>query len=302
MDELFKKERSELVTARMELCEAAIEINGQKLEPDETKGYVQFNIGQGLQVTEDGQLVGINAYRSSIHPGTVANSYQSMLHQVFNRGHEMKAHDPENISRDHIVGAIVGVEFPKSPMRGWGLKSMNGGVNPIIRAAAVIHKKAEGVGKILSEHLTGKHNWTVSMEAKYNMLDSGFVVGQRGDAKKKQEEMLAQLTPEEFSSLGLGYIPIEAAPDELLECYNMDKSLVDKPWGNLPVYLMKGGINGRIHFGGVGWVRYGAEREAEITQLLASDPNAAGAEGIEAMLEVSKNIFINLKKIVDSPA
>lgn len=45
----------------------------------------------------------------------------------------------------------------------------------------------------------------------------------------------------------------------------------------LPVVLLKGGINGQVQFKGVGLVRYGAERQAEIQQILASDPNALEA-------------------------
>lgn len=46
-------------------------------------------------------------------------------------------------------------------------------------------------------------------------------------------------------------------------------------WQGSEVAVVKGGINGTVHCKGVGLVRYGAELEARIGQLLASDPEAA---------------------------
>jgi hypothetical protein len=45
-------------------------------------------------------------------------------------------------------------------------------------------------------------------------------------------------------------------------------------WKGLPVTLLKGGVSRRVHFRGVGLVRHGAEREAQIAQLLATFPDA----------------------------
>ena len=280
------------------LCANAIDIAGMKLVPDESKAYADFSIAHAFPV--------VTAYGTSLHPGTVANSYQSMLHQVFNQAHLMKAYDTSKekneIPRDHILGSIVAVEFPQTPMGGWRLAREKAAA-PSIRAAAVIHKHAERVPKILGEHLGGRHKWTVSMEVDYSILASGFVVGQRDAAKKKQAELMAEFTPDEFTNFGLGYVAMEQAPEELLDAYDFDRRMMKRnaTWDGLPVTLLKGGINGQVHFRGVGLVRYGAEREAQIAQILASDPGRledGGWEmenGVAALKEYFQAVAVGLE-------
>jgi hypothetical protein len=273
------------------LCANAIEIAGMKLLPDASKAYAEFSIAHTWPV--------VTAWGTSMHPGTVANSWPSMRHQVFNLAHLMKSYDssPEKneIPRDHILGSIVAVEFPPTPAGGWRLS--NDAAAPGIRAAAVIHKYAERVPKILGEHLGGRHKWTVSMEVDYSLLDSGFVIGNRAEAKKPQESLMAETTPQEFAALGLGYVPITDAADALLEVYDFDQHRVrpSASWDGLPVTLLKGGVNGQVHFRGVGLVRYGAEREAQIAQILATDPDRLTEDDeMEAGLAVLKEYFAGI--------
>ena len=68
----------------------------------------------------------------------------------------------------------------------------------------------------------------------------------------------------------------------MLECYNPGKKTVDRTWGRLPVILMTGGVCERNHYGGVGMVRYAAEKDAEIQQVLAD-------EGVVDFLQVVKD-------------
>ncbi|HVM48372.1 MAG TPA: hypothetical protein VMU04_10110 [Candidatus Acidoferrum sp.] len=252
----------------VELCaNTVVDIAGERLTPDDTKAYAEFFIAHAFPV--------VTAHGTSLHPGTVANSFRSMRHQVFNRAHLMKAYDKSGkgeIPRDHILGSIVAVEFPQTPGGGWRVGSRRD--PPAIRAAAVIHKHAEGVPKILGEHLSGRHKWTVSMEVDYNLLQSGFVVGQRDQAKDAEAKLMNATTPVEFNELGMGYVPMEQAPESLLETYDYNKLMMKRnaSWEGLPVTMLKGGINGQVHFRGVGLVRYGAEREAVIAQILATDP------------------------------
>jgi hypothetical protein len=270
------------------LCANAIEIAGQKLLPDASKAYAEFSIAHAWPV--------ITAWGTAMHPGTVANSWPSMLHQVFNLAHLMKSYDTSKekneIPRDHVLGSIVAVEYPPTPAGGWRLS--NNSAAPGIRAAAVIHKHAERVPKILGEHLGGRHKWTVSMEVDYSLLHSGFVVGQRPEAKKAQESLMAETTPEEFTVLGMGYVGIEQAPDALLDTYDFAarKMRPNVTWEGLPVTMLKGGVNGQVHFRGVGLVRYGAEREAQIAQILATDPDRLTEDDeLEAGLVVLKEYF-----------
>jgi hypothetical protein len=272
------------------LCANAIDIAGQRLVPDESKAYAEFSISHAWPV--------VTAYGTALHPGTVANSWASMVHQVFNEGHKMRAYDQSSernqIARDFILGTVVAAEYPNTPPGGWRLATEKGAA-PGIRAAAVIHKHAEHVPKILGEHLGGRHKWTVSMEVNYSILSSGFVVLQRGQAGRKAAELLNCFTPDEFTNQGLGYVAMEQAPEELLGTYDFDQRRM-KPnanWQGLPVVLLKGGINGQVHYQGVGLVRYGAEREAQVQQILATDPDALEGltdEGYRGLVEYFRGV------------
>jgi hypothetical protein len=286
-------------------CEAAIEIGGQRLAPDESKAYVEFQISRGLALR--GGRVVRTAYGTAMHASTVFNSHRSMLHQVFNLGHLMRAYDksPERdqIKRDYILGSIVAVEFPKTPAGGWRIFNEDKESVPAIRAVAVVHKMAERVPKVLGEHQAGRHRWTVSQEVLFSAINSGFVIEGRADAKKAQRDLMEQHSPDEFGRLGLGYVPAVEAPEDLLECYSIEKKRVQGAWGNCPVTLMKEGLDGQVHYQGVGLVRYGAEYEAQIQQLLASNPDAVDDEDaieIQAILEVLKKSVEDGKKVLTS--
>ena len=112
------------------LCAAAIDIAGVSLAPDDTKAYLEFTIAHTWPA--------VTAYGTALHPGTVANSYSSLLHQVLNKGHLMRAYDQSKerneIPRDHILGMVVGVEYPQAPVGGWRI----GGAAAHIRAVASV--------------------------------------------------------------------------------------------------------------------------------------------------------------------
>lgn len=262
-----------LFAASTLLCgTTAIEINGMTLTPDESKAYIEYNLSHSWPV--------ITAYGTTLHPGTVAHSFLSMLHQVFNLEHRMKSYlPPEDQANAHdaILGTIVAVEFPKTPYGGWKLEADKSKA-PGIRAVSAVAKAAERVPRIFGEHLGGRHKWTVSMEVNYSLIDSGFVVMNRQKGTTEQRRVMDASTPKDWPET-LGYVPCIDSPDDLLDCFNFKKRAVDGAWAGLPVSLMKGGIGadgkgGRVHYAGVGLVRYGAEREAEIQRLLASDPDA----------------------------
>ena len=271
--------KNEILKARLfgqiALCgESVIELAGQKFTPDQSKAYAKFTLARGFPV--------VTAYGTCLHAGTVANSYASMLHQVLDYDHKIRAYNPKKndgskedenkIARDHVIGTIVAVDFPRAPMGGWKL-GFDKEKAPAIEGVAVIHKQAEKVPQILGEHLGGRHRWSVSLEMDWQFIESGFVVGDRAKATKKQEALMAETTPAELSAGGFGYVTVENAPEELLNCFDLAKRRVVNTWNGLPVSLMHGGLNGDVHFMGVGIVRYGAEREAEIQQILASDPD-----------------------------
>lgn len=244
----------------------AIEFKGRKYFPDETKAYATFSLARGFPV--------VTAYGTCVHPGTIANSFHSLLHQQVDYDHQLKVNSTKKreIANDRIIGGVVDVEFPNAPIGGWKV-GRDKEQSPAINGLMSIYKNADKVKTILGEHLAGRHKWTVSMEMGFSMLGSGFVIGDRDKATKKQTALMAEQTPTELSDLGLGYVALMSAPDDLLKCLNMDQGRIVDNWGACPVTLMQGGINGETHFKGVGIVRYGAEREAEISQILASDPD-----------------------------
>lgn len=256
--------------------EQVLSIAGQKLEPDMTKGYLEFKMAHAFHVTPEGKPGGITGYGTATSAATLSRSYQTLLHQLVDLGHKVKSYDRskdrDKIPRDYPMGSIVAVEYPQTPVTGWDMTMMSDRV-PYIHGAAVIHKQLEKVPQVLGEHLGGRHKWSVSLEMKFHHSKSGFIVHNRSKAKKSQSIVLNEFTPIAFNDLDMGYIAVEAAPKDLKDSYNGPENRIIGPWGDLPVTYLQGGLDGENHFMGMGIVRYGAELEAEISQILASDPD-----------------------------
>jgi hypothetical protein len=273
--------------AGVALCDQAVEINGQKLHPDKTKGYLDFRLSHSLPV--------ITYYGEALHPETIANSFNSMLHQPLNINHAMRIHDKENIPRDRIIGGVVGVEYGRKPSNGWKVPPQREQA-PGVRAVASIFKEADGADKIIGAHQSGRKHYTVSMELNYSNLDSGFLVS--------GEKMPAHDTPEDLLGAGFNYIPAQEAPDDLIATRDFSRNQMrsKKPgggrfgeWQGRDAYWLMGGIGGQVHYKGVGVVELGAEPTAGIGQLLASLEEAELApelgEEIEALLHSLQNIY-----------
>lgn len=253
-----------LLTGELVLCgENTIEIGGQTLRPDAAKGYVEFLISHSFPV--------VTAHGFSLHAGTIANSSASMLHTVLNLGHLMRFYDKENIPRDRILGAIVGLEY----LRADGT-AINGGQtpapkrkqdSPYLRVVASLFKNAEGADRILGSHQSGRKTWTVSMEVDYTMGESGMVV--EGDVPE-----FADTTPPDIRAAGWSYCPWAQCPESLLACF--EKGSVTRPWKKMRPAVLMNGVNGRVQYSGVGIVDKGAEAEAEIIRMAASAAKEVG--------------------------
>lgn len=261
------------VSTRVKLCGETIHINGQNLVPDKTKSYVEFRLSHGFPV--------VTSDLTCLHPNTVRNSYQSMLHQVFNLGHIMKSYDPEQNARDRILGTVVAVEFT-GPYAGSNTNiplQADRAKAPGIRGIAVMHKRAEGVDRILGGHQSGRRKWTVSMENMFSMETSSFLV------RDEKNELCADWeTPDDLKRLGWCHIPCVQAPDKLAECFDDKRVRIGSKWGKRDVLLMAGGLNGTIHYQGVGLAMVGKEPEAEVTTMMAS--GWSGTEIIDALDEL----------------
>jgi hypothetical protein len=255
----------------------AIEIAGMKKTPNQTRGYLEFFLAHAFPV--------VTAYRTGLHAGTVANSWESMWDQNFNYGHRIARYhkgteDEGRIRDDAIIGCVVGVEYPKTPDGGWKLGPIEEA--PGMRCVAALFKQAQRVDRILGEHMSGKHKWTVSMEVDYWLENSGVallargdsVTGQRASLPKSEAELVDANTPDDFKAKGVGYLPLLQAPDDLIKCFSAKEGMWTKPWCEHDLVTLLGGLNGQVHFKGAGSVQYGAEPTATIGQVLAGDLNA----------------------------
>lgn len=253
-------------------ADQVLEIGGVKKKPNKYRGYCEFRLGYCFPV--------ISSYRTSIHSGTLANSWETMVDQNFNYGHQIaryyKGTEAETrVQNDRIVGAIVGVEFAG----GQNPRNFRLGTDkepPGLRCVAALFKQAKGMDRILGQHLSSRHEWTVSMEIDYRLEESGVVLMPREGANTKfpkaEAALIEEHTPAEFRQANLSYLPLLAAPDDLIDCFSEELGVWGKPWHGHDIVTMLGGLDGQIHFKGAGIVQYGAEPTAEIDQLLASKP------------------------------
>lgn len=232
-----------------------IEIAGQKLIPDDTKGYLLCRLAFGFPV--------VNEFGQAFHPQVIANSYTTMLHQNVNLEHTMVAYDPEKNRQDKVVGSVVAVDFPRNPLGGWKIDP-DPAKAPFITAAASFTKLARGMDTIIGKHLSGKHTYSVSLEAAFPFSETAFAVQLKDGQKPKFN------TPADMLAAGWEYVPVMEAPDELLLTYSVKKKRIISDFNNRKVVQMVGGLNNAVHFAGFAIVAYQAEQPAEILQMAAS--------------------------------
>lgn len=143
-----------------------VALSGYK--PDPYKAYLEFDICHSLpEIAGPVQALNYIGYNAQ----TLADSHQSLLHQQFNIRHLLKAYGNEEdnkIARDRIIGCVVATSYPKMPMGGWVA-----GQSIPVRAAATIFKLAEGVPKLLGDHLTSRNKQSVSIESVTNFGNIG---------------------------------------------------------------------------------------------------------------------------------
>jgi len=148
---------------------------------------------------------------------------------------------------------------------GWRLDSRD--APPSISGLGVLFKQTTGMQQIIGNHQAGRHKYTVSMEADYRHMDSGIAIATNGG------KQLFDTTPDHFAAAGYDYVPVAEAPEELLAALTQKGRAmsVKKKYRNRPVAYLMGGLTGSVHFAGVGVVKYGAERTAQITRVTASN-------------------------------
>lgn len=246
-------------------------------EPDDTKGFFQFQMAHGFPF-------GRTAYGTALHPGVTGVSWASLLYQNLNYEHNIKAYHKkpgENTNvEDRILGTIVAASYPNTPAGGWKVPPQNAlGMNgdmtalnasvPSITGVASFAKLATAMGKVVGEHQTGRHKYTVSMEVQYNINHSGIAVAMKSGSKSSSAH---SGTPDDLARAGYEYWPFKDAPAEVQATFSIDKNRVTKDYKGRQTSILMGGIpdQGKVHFCGMGLVKYGAERTAAITQMAAS--------------------------------
>ena len=179
------------------------------------------------------------------------------------------AYDAKKYEQDRILGAVAAVEWtgPKTqPPGGWKIPATVEKA-PGIRAVASLFKVAEFAGPILESNRARQIKWAVSMEVKHFIQESAF----------------AFLKDDAWT-----FIPYAEAPAELIACWDTEKKSITNSWnGQRPILLM-GGVNGRVHYAGVGIVQRGAEPTAVIDTMLAS---ARAPQTLGGLASGLKNIF-----------
>ena len=222
-------------------------LNSLGFKPDDTKAYMQFRIQHAMPVVAGPTMKGnYLAY----HPAVIARSHKRLIHQQLNLEHRIKRYDPKGITRDRIVGAIVGVQFPPMPMGGWNI-AQEAEAAPHIQAVAVIFKQAEGVPRVLGDHQSNKEPWNNSIEVTYPLDECGVFIPSTREVIPTLAELPAKMKG-------------------VLARDPKTKHLVVGKYRGEQLAMAPGGINGTIHYQGVGMTRFPAEREAEIEQVLAS--------------------------------
>lgn len=249
----------------------------QYFEPDDFKAYFRFKLCHSWPSMAMNQ--------TSVHPEVLRRSSSSLLHQNINLNHLLRAYNPDEIAKDRIVGSVVAVALTPDgwPEGYWDedeVYPLSEKITELpeskekalaLHCVGVIYKQADGVNRVLGEHLAGRKPWSVSIEAVYDYSQSGWAI---------EDGLMRELglsgsshTPKEFAKRGYSYFPTADAPEAISKHWNRSQSqsrasgkLVGKDF-----CLLCGGLEGMHQFMGVGLTTTPMELEAQITQMVASD-------------------------------
>lgn len=254
----------------------------QVFTPDDTRGFFRFDLAHGFPK-------GATVYGTALHPTVTGNSWPSLYGQNVNYEHRVKAYHPKDSSvDDRILGSVMAVTYPKTPSRGWRISDTSE-VVPAISGVASFAKLATAISKMIGEHKGGRHQWTVSMEVRYDYTKSGFMVALNG-AKKASSG-----TPDDVAQAGFEWLPWSESPTDLQSCFSIEKNRMVKKYKNRQAWMMMGGIDGKVNFCGVGIVKYGAEPTAKILQMAASQEQQL-CESVGSLGGLLKQALLNARR------
>jgi len=102
---------------------------------------------------------------------------------------------------------------------------------------------------------------------KYPFSETGFAIERDGKAALKE---FSESTPPDMAAAGYDYVATANAPKDLIATFSQERNRITKDYKGRKTTLLMGGIDGDVHFAGVGLVKYGAEKTAAIQTLAAS--------------------------------
>lgn len=278
------------------LCAAdgAITLGTRTFIPDATVAYADVHFSHAVPA--------FNWYGEGLSPAaiqrghaTVWNKPVSLEHALHENMAQRQAGQPVT-APDKTVGHVAAVEFlwsatgelPASPVEA-----------PGIRAVLALYKGAAGMTRVLGEHQSGKHRYTVSMEVWYARSDSGFLVRRPG--------LAPGTTPEAWARQGWSYVPHPVAERELLATRDWKRNRMAGRtrdglrccgwWRDAETYWLMGGLEGPVFYAGLGWVRQGAEGASGVDTVVAGvnredaeDRDASAVLGaLGEILQAAKN-------------
>jgi hypothetical protein len=256
----------------LSLCgEDGIKFKDRTFKPNKTRGYFQFSISKAFPAT-------LLQHKTALHPAVISKSYETLADQNLNYEHQLAWNHPTRDVRDRVIGGIAAVDFPRVPSGGW---KINPDISqaPSIDGVAVIYKQTAGSAQVWGEHMTGKRNYTLSMEVLWPFEEAGFAVGLAGRSSMNRD------TPEDFLKAGYDYWSYDDAPAELRATFATKgprKGEVVAQYRGRPVFVLMGGLDNPVDYTGIAVVKMGAEPTAKIMRLAASaqDPMALMADKI----------------------
>jgi hypothetical protein len=261
-----------LCGAASDFAETAFAANGYT--PDEFAAYITFDMahtlpGVVLGPVSSGDFIGFLGE-------TLSQSHQRLRRKPLNYRHQMKAYaDPKERlgKRDRIIGCILDTKMDPKPMGGWWSPTNPDGADACIHCCAVVFKLADGVDKILGNHLASRETQSVSIEV-YAQLDNLSVL------RPSTREMH----------------PYLALPEEWLPATEIVKGRARPRIGKLEgeqLIVVYGGGGKPINFRGTAMTPDPAEKfagtnrpAAEITSVNAEDMDvmAVAAESVPSLL------------------
>jgi hypothetical protein len=283
-DDLMQKSPAPGLSLVLSLCGSeGIEFKGKKYVPDFTKGYFQFQFSHAYPI--------LTAYGTGLHPNVVARSYKSLEDQNVNYEHQIAEYHKKSGKdvRDRVIGSIVAVDFPQAPVGGWKVNP-DPGKAPGITGVAAVFKQAQGMVKVMGEHSTGRHKYTVSMECLWPFNEAGWIAALKPAPGEKQNGSRPagfrdpdnDFTPTDLLACGVEYYPFDKAPADLVATFSRKSERVVAQWHGRKCGVLMGGLDNPVHYAGAGVVHFGAERTAKIMRLAASgeDPYANLADAL----------------------